>query len=78
MEKVKLIWDFRGGGALKTAEHHAIHLNEFIVKEKLENCVGGFEPQSEFIASAFIVCPREQMISLRDALKPHRGELYED
>ena len=78
MEKVKLIWAFRGGGALKTAEHHAIHLNEVIAKEKVENCVGGFEPQSEFIASAFIVCPREQMLTLRDALRPHRGDLYED
>lgn len=78
MEKVKLIWDFRGQDSLKMAEHHAIHLNEFIAKEKLENCVGGFEPQSEMIASAFLVCPREQMITLRDALKPHRGELYED
>ena len=34
--KIKLIWDFRGQEAQKIAEHHAIHLEEFAVKENLE------------------------------------------
>ena len=27
--KIKLIWDFRGEAAAKTAEHHDIHLKEY-------------------------------------------------
>ena len=36
MRKIKLIWDFRGQAARKTAEHHEIHLKEFIQAEKLQ------------------------------------------
>ena len=32
--KIKLIWDFRGEVATKTAEHHEIHLKEYISIEK--------------------------------------------
>ena len=78
MERVKLVWDFRGLDSLKMAEHHAIHLNEFIAKENLENCEANFEAFSEFISSAFIICPKDLMIILRDALKPHRGEAVDE
>jgi hypothetical protein len=78
MQKVKLLWDFRGPDSLKMAEHHAIHLCEFIAKENLENCEANFEAISEFISSAFIICPKDLMITLRDALKPHRGEAVDE
>jgi hypothetical protein len=32
--QIKLIWDFRGEVAAKTAEHHEIHLKEYISIEK--------------------------------------------
>jgi hypothetical protein len=51
--KIKLIWDFRGPASAKTAEHHEIHLKEYIVVTD------------------------ENMIQVRDALKPHRGEVFE-
>nr|WP_297308017.1 hypothetical protein [uncultured Flavobacterium sp.] len=76
--QIKLIWDFRGEGALKTAEHHEIHLKEYIVIEKLPISKTGFSAINESHAIAFIVVNDEQMIALRDILKPHRGELYED
>ena len=28
--QIKLIWDFRGAAAEKTAEHHVIHLKQYI------------------------------------------------
>jgi len=31
--QIKLIWDFRGQAAVKTAEHHEIHLKEFLDKK---------------------------------------------
>ena len=40
--QIKLIWDFRGPDALKTAEHQEIHLKEFIVIEQLPISNFGF------------------------------------
>ena len=74
--QIKLIWDFRGPASAKTAEHHEIHLKEYIALEKLPLTLTGFEIKNEMHAIAFIVVTDEQMIPLRDALKPHRGELY--
>ena len=75
--QIKLIWDFRGQASAKTAEHHEIHLKEYILTEKLSPNITGFEIFSEMYAIAFMVVTDENMIQVRDALKPHRGELYE-
>lgn len=77
MRKIKLIWDFRGPAAQKTAEHHEIHLKEFISMEKLPLDITGFEVKSDMHAIAFMVVADAEMVQVRDALKPHRGELYE-
>jgi hypothetical protein len=74
--KIKLIWDFRGPAAAKTAEHHEIHLKEYIVAEKLPLNITGFETFGDMQAIAFMVVTEEHMILVRDALKPHRGEVY--
>lgn len=75
--KIKLIWDFRGPASAKTAEHHEIHLKEFIEAEQLPLNITGFEIYNEMYAIAFMVVTDENMNAVRDALKPHRGELYE-
>lgn len=76
--KIKLIWDFRGPAGAKTAEHHEIHLKEFIEMEKLPLNITGFEIQNEMHAIAFMVVTNDNMIAVRDALKPHRGEVWEE
>ncbi len=76
MRKIKLIWDFRGEMAAKTAEHHEVHLKEYIEAEKLELNITGFEILNEMYAIAFMVVEEKDMIVVRDALKPHRGEVY--
>lgn len=73
---IKLIWDFRGEVAAKTAEHHEIHLKEYILIQKFELNITGFEIINELHATAFMVVTDEYMIQVRDALKPHRGEIY--
>lgn len=75
--KIKMIWDFRGPAAEKTAEHHEIHLKEYIIIEKFELNITGFEVKNEMHAIAYMVATDENMIQVRDALKPHRAELYE-
>ena len=76
--KIKLIWDFRGPISSKTAEHHEIHLKQYIESEKLPINITGFKIYDEMYAIAFMVVTDENMIVVRDALKPHRGELSEE
>lgn len=78
MKKLKLIWDFRGPDAQKTAEHHEIHLKQFIEREKLLLNITGVELVSDMYSVAFLVVYENEMIQVRDALKPHRGEWHED
>jgi len=75
-EKIKLIWDFRGPASAKTAEHHEIHLKQYIQAEKLYPNNTGFEIFGEMHAIAFMIVTKENMILVRDALKPHRGEVF--
>ena len=77
MKKLKLIWDFHGQDAQRTAEHHEIHLKEFIQHQKLKNQITGFQQLSDLHSVAFLVVDENEMIPVRDALKPHRGEWYE-
>ncbi|MBK8599703.1 MAG: hypothetical protein IPN80_03400 [Flavobacterium sp.] len=74
--QIKLIWDFRGPVAAKIAEHHEIHLKEYIQTEKITLNIAGFEIINDMHAIAFMVVEEANMIVVRDALKPHRGEVY--
>lgn len=76
--QIKLIWDFRGPASAKTAEHHEIHLKEYIASEKLPLNITGFEIVNDMHAIAFMVVTDEHMIQIRDILKPHRGELFSE
>ncbi|WP_445732626.1 hypothetical protein [Mariniflexile sp.] len=76
MRKLKLIWDFRGPDASKIAEHHEIHLKEYIQSEKLNINITGFEALNDLHCIAFLVVDEDEMKPLRDALKPHRGQVY--
>ncbi|MDT0558752.1 hypothetical protein RM697_08840 [Ichthyenterobacterium sp. W332] len=73
--KLKLIWDFRGPVASKTAEHHCIHLKEFAQRENLPFHNINNETISELYSIAYITVDEVDMPVYRDALKPHRGQL---
>ena len=77
MRQIKLIWDFRGEASAKTAEHHEIHLKEYIATVKFPINITGFEIKNDLHAIAFMVATDDNMIAVRDALKPHRGEIFE-
>ncbi len=76
--KLKLIWDFRGPTALKTAAHHEIHLKEYIILEKLSLSLTGYQDINEMHSIAYMVVTDSEMKKVRDSLKPHRGQLYEE
>jgi len=77
MKKLKLIWDFHGPDARKTAEHHEVHLKEFIENKSLPLDITGVEEVSESHFTAFLVVYEKDMISVRDTLRPHRGEWFQ-
>ncbi|AUC82012.1 hypothetical protein [Lacinutrix sp. Bg11-31] len=76
MRKLKLIWDFKGPDGLKIAQHHEIHLKEYISIENLSLNITGFETITDFHAIAFMVVNEDEMKPVRDVLKPHRGQVY--
>lgn len=76
MRQLKLIWDFRGPEALRIAEHHHIHLKDYIAAESLDITITGFESLSELHAIAYLVIDESKMKPVRDVLKPHRGQIY--
>ena len=54
-KKIKLIWQFSGMEALKIADHHLVHLNEYIQREDVVVIDRGTELINEFSASSFII-----------------------
>lgn len=74
--QIKLLWDFFGPEARKTAEHHEQHLKEFAQREKFNLITSGVEQFAPQGYAAFMVVPETEMIAARDALKPKRGEVY--
>ena len=78
MRKLKLIWDFKGPDASRTAAHHLIHLDEYVKSEKIASLATGLEKISELHHIAYLALDEESMPAVRDALKPHRGQLWND
>lgn len=78
MRQLKLIWDFRGPAAAQTAVHHEKHLKEFAFAKALSVQITGNESLSELHSIAYLVVNEDEMPSVRDALKPHRGQLYSE
>ncbi|MFA5619287.1 MAG: hypothetical protein WDA08_03175 [Weeksellaceae bacterium] len=78
MKKLKLIWDFHGPDAHKTAEHQEKHLKEFIETEKADIHITGVEHLDDMYSICYIVVNEEQMLRIRDVLKPHRGAWYDE
>jgi len=76
LKKIKLIWDFRGPVANKTAEHHEKHLIDYISIENTNLNITGHQHLNDMHSLAFMVVEESEMILVRDALKPHRGEIY--
>jgi len=77
-KKIKVIWDFRGPTANKTAEHYEKHLREYIFLHNLKYNISGHKKYSENHYMAFIVVADSELEQIRDDLKPQRGEIYMD
>ncbi len=76
MRKLKLIWDFKGPSGQKIAEHHEIHLKEYITVQSIKAYETGVEAIHELHSIAFMVIDESDLIPIRDVLKPHRGQVH--
>lgn len=75
---LKLIWDFKGPDSARTAEHHALHLREYLRKNRISPEIAGSEFVSPQHYVAYLVVTEREMPAVRDSLKPHRGQIYQD
>jgi len=74
---IKLIWDMNGPQAKTMAEHYTKHLGEFMARENLELFQIGVEQESDHHSMAYMVVEEKDMIQVRDALRPSRGQIAE-
>lgn len=77
-ERIKMLWDFKGPNALKTAQHHIIHLNEFIISENIADSFTQITSISDTYTIAEMIVPNRYMNDLRLRLKPTRGQLFNE
>ena len=70
--KNKLIWQLSGRDALKIAEHHLIHLSEYMQSNDIVVIDKGIELISEFSAISFIIIDKSFVEKVRVDLKPHK------
>ena len=76
-KKIKLIWQFSVMDSLKIADHHLVHLNEYIFREGIDVIDNGTELINDFSSLSFIVIDNSLVEKLRVALKPHKGFIAE-
>lgn len=75
-KQLKLIWDFYGPDAQRTAEHHVHHLKEYVHMNQLNHEICEVDMEDEMHWIAYMVVDESEMEKVRDALLPHRGSWY--
>jgi hypothetical protein len=76
--RIQLLWDFYGGDAEKTAAHHVKHLKEFMLRENIPYSQTGVKSNGELHGMAFLTVNEEDVLVLRDALRPNRALVFKD
>ena len=74
MQKIKLLWDFRGPSAKKIANHHLKHLKDFFKVEDKQLIESGIKKEDEFHYVSFAVISDKDLGIIKLNLKPNRGQ----
>ena len=77
MEKIKLIWDFRGSDGKNIAIHHEKHLKEFFEIENKKMFQSGTEALNESHHLAYVIILKKDLNEIKLILKPDRGEIVD-
>ena len=71
--EITLIWDFHGGDAEGMAVHHVKHLEQFMARENIEFSRAFTQSNADIHCMACLTVLEKDVITLRDALQPHRA-----
>ncbi|MBM78416.1 MAG: hypothetical protein CL846_08030 [Crocinitomicaceae bacterium] len=75
MDKIKLIWDFRGSTDLQVATHYTKHIVEFLEEKNIKFFDVGGQSISEFHQLAFVIINKEDIDLVKYVLKPSRAKM---
>ena len=67
--KVKLIWKFYGPDSVKTANHHLIHLKDFIEESNVVLFGNGVDTKKSGTSETYIIVSKENVDSLQEREK---------
>ena len=73
MPLIRLHWDFFGPDAPTTAAHFLVHLDQYCAREGITG-YRHWVAQQEARSTAVMECDEHYLVTLRDRLKPVRGE----
>jgi hypothetical protein len=73
MQKIKLIWDFRGSNTLQMAIHYNKHIKEFFELKKIDLIHSGHEIINESHHISFAIIKKEDVNLVKQVLKPQRA-----
>ena len=76
-QRNKLIWQLSGMDAHKIAEHHMVHLMEYMQSNDIVVLDKGIELISEFSAISYVIVNRTFVENIRINLKPHKVEVLD-
>ena len=77
MQKIKLIWDFRGSNTLQMAIHYNKHVNEFFELKNIDLIDSGYEIINESHHISYAIICKKDVNLVKQVLKPHRALLIE-
>jgi hypothetical protein len=73
VNNIQLIWEFRGPESIKYAEHHQIHLQEFLNKNQYINEEVFIEKIDDFLSIAYILTSESNYQTIANTLKPNKA-----
>ena len=78
MNKIKLIWEYKGPNANGIAEHQVIHLTEYCLKNKIEKVSTGIEKFQNNTWFAYLILLEDRHAEVAKELKPRFLQKLQD
>jgi hypothetical protein len=73
MSNIKFVWDFYGPDSKFLADHHLVHLIDFLSQEKILCTDSGVSIESDNYAFSFITLDSSYLEIIKSSLKPHQA-----
>lgn len=73
MTNIKFVWDFYGPDSKSLAEHHLVHLIDFVSLEKILSLNSGVSIESDNYAYSFVILDSSYLEIIKSKLKPHQA-----